>query len=264
MTTRDTAFAAGTPCWIDLFSADPAKAKEFYGAVFGWTAQDSGEEFGGYVTFFSDGQQVAGMMQNPEESGTPDLWSTYISSDDIDATVAAATAAGAQVVAPAMAVSDLGSMAVLIDPAGGAFGIWQPGKHTGFNKYNEPNSVTWDEYHSKDFATTKDFYAQVFDWTYDATSDTDEFRYYNAQINGETVAGMMDSAGFLPAEVPSHWAVYFSVEDTDAAMAKVVQAGGSMIRPPEDTPFGRIADVADPTGALFKLHSMKMAESTGS
>lgn len=149
MTTRDTAFVAGTPCWIDLFSADPAKAKEFYGAVFGWTAQDSGEEFGGYVTFFSDGQQVAGMMQNPEESGTPDLWSTYISSDDIDATVAAATAAGAQVVAPAMAVSDLGSMAVLIDPAGGAFGIWQPGKHTGFNKYNEPNSVTWDEYTAK-------------------------------------------------------------------------------------------------------------------
>jgi len=64
----------------------------------------------------------------------------------------------------------------------------------------------------------------------------------------------MDSSAFLPAEVPSHWAVYFSVADVDAALAKVVELGGSIVRPAEDTPFGRIADVTDPTGAMFKLH----------
>ena len=254
MTTRDTAFAPGTPCWVDLFSADVDKAKVFYTNIFGWTFEDSGEEFGGYVSFFSDGHAVGGVMQNAPDSGIPDVWSTYISTEDVNATVTAATEAGAQVIVPAMEVSDLGSMAVLADPAGAAFGLWQPGAHLGFGKYNEPNSVTWNETHSKDFAASTSFYSTVFGWELEKTSDIDDFRYYTGQVDGEPVAGVMDSSAFLPAEVPSHWAVYFSVADVDAALTKVVELGGSIVRPAEDTPFGRIADVTDPTGAMFKLH----------
>jgi uncharacterized protein len=91
------------------------------------------------------------------------------------------------------------------------------------------------------------------------TRDTDEFRYYQGQIDGNTVAGLMDSHAFLPAEVPSHWAVYFSVVDADEAAAKAVELGGSVLRPPEDTPFGRVADLVDSTGAPFKVHSTKLA-----
>jgi predicted enzyme related to lactoylglutathione lyase len=187
-------------------------------------------------------------------NGTPDVWSTYISTADIDATVGAAAASGAQVLAPPMAVGDLGSMAFLRDPAGGHFGVWQAGTHTGFTKYNEPGSVTWDEYHSKNFDTTTDFYSKLFDWQIEKMSDTAEFRYFLGQVGGETVAGLMDSAAFLPAEVPSHWAVYFSVADVDAASAVVEQSGGTIARAAEDTPFGRMADALDPTGAAFKLH----------
>ena len=177
---------------------------------------------------------------------------------DVEASVAAATAAGHPAIAPPMPVGDLGSMAVLTDPIGGGFGMWQPGLHTGFGKYNEPNSVTWDEYRSKDFATTTPFYTELFGWSLEKMSDTDEFRYYTGQIDGETVVGLMDSAGFLPAEVPSHWAMYFSVDDTDEALVKVQELGGTVIRPAEDTSFGRIADVTDSTGAMFKLHSSKL------
>ncbi|MDP9318156.1 MAG: VOC family protein [Actinomycetota bacterium] len=255
MTTRDTPFAPGTPCWVDLLTSDPDKAKSFYGALLGWTSEDGGEEFGGYVSFASDGHGVGGMMRNTPEMGSPDGWTTYISTDDIDATVNRATEAGGTVMSPAMAVADLGSMAVLVDPVGAVFGVWQPGKHTGFAKYNEPGSVTWDEHHSKDFAKSTDFYQKVFGWGIEKTSDTDDFRYYQGQVDGQTVAGMMDSAAFLPAEVPSHWAVYFSVADVDAAIATAVDNGGTVIRPAEDTPFGRIADMSDATGARFKLHS---------
>jgi predicted enzyme related to lactoylglutathione lyase len=157
------------------------------------------------------------------------------------------------------AVADLGSMAIAVDPAGAAFGLWQPGTHPGFTKYNEPGSVTWDEHHSKDFRASTPFYEKVFGWEMDTTNDSDKFRYYQAKVNGEVVAGLMDSAKFLPAEVPSHWAVYFGVEDADEAAAKVTQLGGSVIRGPEDTPYGRLADVHDPTGAAFKLHSNKLA-----
>ena len=130
---------------------------------------------------------------------------------------------------PPMAVADLGSMAVIVDPVGAVFGLWQPGTHTGFNKYNEPGSVTWDEHHSKDFPTSTDFYQKVFGWTYEKTGDTDDFRYYQGQIDGETVAGLMDSKAFLPEEVPSHWTVYFSVADVDAAVATAIDNGATVI-----------------------------------
>lgn len=254
MTTRDTPFAPGTPCWVDLFSSDVGKAKTFYSGLFGWAVEETGEDYGGYVNFHSDGHRIAGMMQNTPESGSPDAWSTYISTADIGATVDAATAAGARVLAPTMEVGDQGSMAVLIDPAGAVFGLWQPGKHLGFTKYNEPGSVSWDETHSKDYAASSAFYSTVFGWHLEPIADTDEFRYATGQVDGHDVAGMMDSSSFLPAEVPSHWAVYFSVADADVALVKVEELGGAVVRSAEDTPFGRIADVSDPTGAMFKLH----------
>ena len=195
------------------------------------------------------------MVRNSKEMGSPDGWTTYVSTADIDATVATATKAGGQVMSPPMQVAELGSMAILVDPAGAVFGVWQPGTHLGFTKYNEPGSVTWDEHHSKNFAASTAFYAKAFGWQIDPMSDTDEFRYSNAQIDGQPVAGLMDSSSFLPAEVPSHWAVYFSVADVDAAVAKAVALGGAVLRPAENTPFGRIADVSDPTGAPFKLHT---------
>jgi hypothetical protein len=262
MATRTTPFAAGTPCWVDLLTSDLDRSEAFYGALFGWTFTRSGPEFGGYVVGSSNDHSVVGMMGRTPDMPGPDVWGTYIATDDIDATVAKATAAGATVVAPAMQVGDFGSMALLTDPAGGMFGLWQAASHTGFQKYNEPGSVTWDEYHSKNFSASTEFYASVFGWSIDKTGDTDEFRYYQGQIDGETVAGMMDSASFLPAEVPSHWAVYFSVEDADEAIAKAVELGGTVIRGAEDTPFGRMADLADPTGAAFKLHSAKLANPT--
>lgn len=260
MPTRDTPFAPGTPCWVDLLSSDVDTAKSFYGSVLGWTSEDAGVEFGGYVNFASDGHRVAGMFPKTAETGGPDAWTTYISTDDIDATVNRVTDKGGTVMSPAMEVLDLGSMAVVVDPVGAVFGLWQPGTHTGFAKYNEPGSVTWDEHHSKDFSTSTKFYAGVFGWDIEKTSDTDDFRYYQGQIDGETVAGLMDSKAFLPAEVPSHWAVYFSVPDVDDAIATATDNGATVARPAEDTPFGRIADLSDPTGAMFKLHGPTLSD----
>jgi predicted enzyme related to lactoylglutathione lyase len=254
MATRNTPFAAGTPCWVDLLSSDTDKARQFYGDVLGWTAEEAGADFGGYITFYSDGHRVAGMMANQAENGIPDVWNTYLSTDDIDATVTAAEKAGASVIAAPMVVGELGSMAIVTDPAGATVGLWQPGAHTGFEKYNEPGGVTWDEVHSKDFEASKRFYSEVFGWTLVPASDTDDFRYYIGEIDGESVAGLMDARKILPPEVPSMWTVYFSVADVDAACERATAGGAQVSRPPEDTPFGRVAELTDPTGALFKLH----------
>jgi predicted enzyme related to lactoylglutathione lyase len=254
MTTRDTPFAPGTPCWVDLLSSDKAKSTAFYGALFGWEFTDSGEDFGHYVTATKDGLAVVGMADNRPETGMPDFWSTYFASTDVESTVASATAAGASVFMPAMAVGDVGTMAMLGDTSGGSFGLWQAGTHTGFNRYNEHGAVAWNEYHSKNFTESKQFYEAIFGWGWEIGGDTDDFRYYSATVDGQTVAGMMDSASFLPAEVPSHWSVYFEVDSVDDTVAQATELGGSLVRPAEDTPFGRLADLIDPTGANFKLH----------
>ncbi len=260
MSTRDTAFAPGTPCWVDLTTSDLDASKAFYGEVFGWTFEDTAPEYGGYVNATSDGHRVAAITPRMEGMQGPDVWTTYISTEDAEATAAAVSEAGGTVLMAPTAVGDVGTFAMAADPAGAVFGLWQPASHFGFSKYNEPGSVTWDEHHSKDFAATTPFYETVFGWTMDkSTGDTDQLRYYQGQVDGKTVVGLMDSANFLPAEVPSHWAVYFSVSDADEAAATIKRLGGRVLRGPEDSPFGRIADVTDNSGVPFKLHSDKMA-----
>lgn len=260
MATRSTPFAPGTPCWVDLFTSDPERSQAFYAALLGWEFEDQGEAYGGYTLARRDGEQVAGLMRNADESGSPDTWSTYLATAAIEESAARATAAGARTIAPPMPVGELGTMAVLLDPAGALFGLWQADRHTGFTRYNEPGSVSWDEHHSKSFAVTRDFYAEVFGWDYEVTSDTDDFHYLTAKVEGERVAGLMDSARVLPAEVPSHWAVYFSVADADAAQETAREHGATVLMVAQDTAFGRIADLLDPTGAPFKLHCATLAD----
>src|SRR5262245_3510464 len=131
MVKRDSA-PLGAPCWIDLMTSDPDASKAFYGELLGWTAEDSGPEFGGYITFSKGGATVAGAMANDPAQGVPDGWSVYLAVDDAAATTEAVTAEGGTIVVPAMAVGDLGTMLVLTDPTGAAIGTWQPGEHKGF------------------------------------------------------------------------------------------------------------------------------------
>lgn len=258
MTTRTTPFPPGTPCWVDLFTSDPARSQAFYAAVLGWEFADQGEAYGGYTLATSGGVNVAGLMRNSGDSGTPDTWSTYLATADAQESVARAVEAGATVLAPPLRVGDLGTMAVLVDPAGAVVGVWQAGDHTGFGRHAEPGSVVWSETHSKSFGASRDFYARVFGWDYEVTSDADDFRYLTAKVDGTEVAGLMDSARILPDAVPSHWAVYLGTDDVDAAQAVAEEHGATVLMGATDTPFGRIADLLDPTGAPFKLHSSRL------
>ena len=157
------------------------------------------------------------------------------------------------VVVGAMDVGDLGTMAVVTDPAGAAIGIWQPGLHQGFGIFGEAGAPSWFELHTSGYETAVAFYRDVFRWDTHVVSDTPEFRYTTLADGESWLAGIMDASGFLPDGVPSHWSVYFGVDDTDAALAKTVELGGSVVVPAEDTPYGRLATATDPTGAQFKL-----------
>jgi predicted enzyme related to lactoylglutathione lyase len=248
----------GAPCWIDLFTSDTDRAQEFYGRLFGWTALSAGDDYGGYINFSKDGHQVAGCMKNDGTSGMPDVWSVYLASDNAEATVATATANGAQVIVPAMEVKApgalaLGTMAVLVDAGQAAIGVWQPGLHKGFDLLSEPGTPNWFELHTRDYDAALDFYRAVFNWDTHAMSDTPEFRYSTFGEGDDALAGIIDAMAFLPEGVPANWQIYFGVDDTDAALAAIKELGGSVLQGAEDSPFGRLAQAADATGAVFKI-----------
>ncbi|MBO1268805.1 VOC family protein [Arthrobacter cavernae] len=252
----------GAPCWIDLMTSDTEKAKSFYNALFGWTYETGDEEkYGGYITASKNGQMVAGIMQKQEDMAQmPDVWSTYLRTDDIKATTAAATANGGQVYMEPMEIPEQGSMAMYADPSGAAIGAWQFGEMKGYELAAESGAPAWHELLSKDFAAAVGFYENVFAWDTSVVGDTDEFRYSTLGAGDDAKAGIMDASGFLPEEVPSHWGVYFAVDKVDSTVEQALALGATVIQPAEDTPFGRLCTLNDPTGATFKLvEDLKLA-----
>src|SRR6185295_8196250 len=188
-----------------------------------------------------DGAQVAGCMKNDGQSGTPDMWSVYLSTDDAERTTKEAAANGGQVIVPAMEVMQLGSMMVVTDAGGAAIGGWQPGQHTGFGVMHEPGTPGWFELWTRDYDAAVAFYRDVFKWDIFVAGDEPDFRYTTyGRPDAQQRAGIMDASAFLPEGIPAHWSVYFHVENADATLKKVEKLGGSVVVPAEDTPYGRL------------------------
>ncbi|MGH9020355.1 MAG: VOC family protein [Acidimicrobiales bacterium] len=252
MATRDKA-PMGQPCWTDLMVDDVNTARTFYPAVLGWEAGEQAEEFGGYFQFFRDGRPVAGGSPKIGDAAVPDAWNVYVAVEDTTPFVEKARAAGATIYAPTMRVGDLGTMAMIGDPSGAAIGAWTPITFEGFGLIDEPGAPRWFELHSRDFAAAVPFYEEVFAWTTRSISDTEEFRYSVAEEGEHQFLGLADASAWLPEGVPSYWTVYFGVADVDATVAAALEHGGSVVTPAEDTPYGRIAALAAPGGAIFRV-----------
>jgi uncharacterized protein len=250
--TRDTRWPAGTPCWVDVSVDDVPKAIAFYEGLFGWDIQVGGPEVGGYCIARSGGRIVAGIGPKMGPAEAPSAWTTYLATDDADATAAKIKGAGGQLLAEPMDVMSEGRMAVAMDTAGAAFGIWQGENTTGIGVANEPGALTWNEQMSRDFDGSKAFYQAVFGYG-DQDMSAEGFKYAVLTIDGHEVGGIGEYPAGTPAEIPAAWAAYFQVTDTDAAVAKAAELGGLVVQPVRDSPNGRIAVVADNNGAVFSL-----------
>ncbi|HET6997679.1 MAG TPA: VOC family protein [Solirubrobacterales bacterium] len=250
-----TSYTPGTPCWVDLATPDVEAAAAFYGDLFGWEVPElpNSAEMGGYRRAKLNGKDVAGVVPLMQE-GQPPAWSTYISVTDAEATMAAVREAGGQVIFEPMEPADYGKLAVFTDPTGAFCGVWQPNTFAGAELVNEYGTFGWNELGTRDTAAAKEFYGAVFGWT---TQDEESERVgtYTVWKAGDAmVGGMIDlSAAGVADEIPAHWLVYFTVEDTDAAVEKVKSGGGAVNFGPIDIPVGRFAVVADQFGAVFAL-----------
>lgn len=248
----------GVPSWVDLGTADLAAAVAFYGALFGWEVAAAPPEESGYRWALLKGRKVAGFgpQVNP---GTP-YWATYLSVEDAAGVAAAVVDHGGSTIVAPTDVLDLGHVAVLADPQGAVFSIWQPGLHKGAGLANEPGAFSWNELLTTDVAAATTFYATVFGWEPETHGEPGSSGAYTEwKVGGRAIAGMMAKPPDVRADVDAFWAVYFSVADTDAAVARVTDLGGDVVIGPRDIEPGRFAVVADPSGAVFNVIAVQDA-----
>lgn len=254
-----TGYDEGTPCWVDLMTPDLERAKRFYAGLFGWEYLDTGEAGGGYQLATVNGKQVAGMgQQQPEQAGQPSVWVTYLWADDADQVGDRVDKAGGTVFMGPMDVPGAGRMSLALDATGAAFGIWQGREHRGAQLANEPGSFTWNENLSDDPARAREFYRLAFGYDYENFPDW-PVEYDMFKVRGETRGGIGAKPASVPPGAPSFWNTYFSVADTDAAVAAAVSGGGSVMLPATDTPVGRMAVLTDVGGASFSIISAPAA-----
>jgi predicted enzyme related to lactoylglutathione lyase len=253
--TEFSSYAHGTPCWVDVTSPDLDKTIEFYGALFGWKAeQDPRPEAGGYTMFTLDGKYVAAGSP-PQQEGIPPHWTTYIASDDVDDTARRVRHAGGSVLADPFDVFDSGRMAVVQDPTGAIFGVWQAGTHHGAQLANDPGTFTWNECQTAEPEAAAAFYEAVFGHTVTATPGASGQPYRVINVGGKGVAGIFELTPEMKAGgVPPNWATIFAVADTEEALRRAAELGGEALMGPMEIPeVGILGAIRDPVGAVFQV-----------
>lgn len=249
----------GTPCWVSLMVHGLGTTQDFYGALFGWkfVPVPGPEQLGHYVRGVLDGKEVAGIGQLPPERRLPLAWTTYLATNDADATAESIRCCGGTVgVGPLDAGVD-GRVAMASDPAGAVFGIWQAQAHTGTALSGAHGTPVWNELVTGEAAWVSTFYRSVFGYDVERSGPDDggggRDDVVTLRLDGRAVATLHGVGEGLGRIRGSYWMTYFEVDDTDAAALRVAELGGHVIEPPWETAAGRVATVADPEGAVFSV-----------
>ena len=249
--SRD-AINQGIPCWYELTTRDSAASQAFYGPILGWAYQDAGMEGFDYTLAMAGEAMIAGLYAPFE--GQPEAWLIYFEAEDLDATLARAVALGAEVLQPANDVPETGRFAVLADPQGAAFGLFQPLPGQPSQAYGAmlTGHGCWHELSSSDPQAAMPFYCDILGWKASTVMPMGDMGNYSlfAGTSGD-IGGMMP----LPCEgVPPHWMPYFGVPSASAAAAQITASGGTVTRGPIEVPGGAFAVMAkDPQGTHFGL-----------
>jgi predicted enzyme related to lactoylglutathione lyase len=247
MSSRTTPWPAGVPCWAELTVPDPDAARAFYAALLGWDYGSTEADVGGYTVGLV-GDRAAGAI-GPLPNGGEVAWTLYFASDDVDATSAAITENGGMVLMGPGDVGELGRMVIAADPSGATFGVWQAGTTIGAGVVNESGALVWEDLRSTDADAARTFYSAVFGYT-TAPVEMAGPDYTIFALPGEDVP-LGGIGPMFGQDGPSRWLLYFAVADIDAAVATAEDNDGSALMRDMEAPFGRMAMLADPAGAVF-------------
>jgi len=264
MSERDT-YPPGAPCWVETLQPDPVAATEFYGGLFGWDFTGPGEmpgdSKGQYFVARMRGRDVAGIGASPPQA--PDgaaCWTTQVRVESADRAADRAAETGGTVVLAPTDAPPAGRFAVITDPAGAPFCVWEAEARGGAQVVNEPAAWAMSMLATPDPEAAKVFYGDVFGWEAEAfEADGAEFWLWRLPgfVGGEPeqpvprdVVAVMAP---VPAGTPAAWAVDFWVADVDEAVARATRLGGRVVSEPQTSSLGREATLCDPEGATFTV-----------
>ncbi len=248
----------GTFSWAELATTDQKAGVAFYRALLGWDVKEmpiGPTEV--YSMFTMRGKEVGAactMQADERQLGIPPHWNLYVTVGNVDEAAKRATGLGAKLLAPPFDVMDAGRMAVLQDPTGAVFEIWQPGRSIGAKILNEPGALCWSELTTRDTKAAETFYTALFGWKAKHSAPEAVMEYTEFSVQDQPSIGMMAMPSHMPPSVPAFWMPYFQVADCDATAAKAKDLGAKVMVGPQDIPStGRFAIVQDPQGAVFAV-----------
>jgi uncharacterized protein len=281
-------YIPGVPCWVDASEPDPEAAAGFYGGLFGWEFEDamprSSEgnyfiaraEATGWSLFDSSGGaragDVAAIGSIPEGAPPMAMWNTYFWVDSADEAASKVRDAGGAVVMEPFDFLAASRVAVLTDPEGAAFCVWEAREHKGAGLVNDPGSLNFNGLATRDVDGARTFYGSVFGWEtldmggglqmWTLSGYGDYLEGYHPQLRQqmaeagaperfEDVVATINPIAEDQPDTPSHWSVTFATDDADATAARATELGGTVIVPPFDAPWVRMTVIADPQGATF-------------
>jgi uncharacterized protein len=254
-----TQHAQGTFCWPELASTDQNGAKKFYGELFGWTATDvpMGPDAGFYTLFKKGTNDCAALYTlGPEmlKQGVPPNWGAYVAVNDAEESAKKAKELGGTVIMePFDVMGTLGRMAVIQDPTGAVFSMWQAGDHIGASVLDEPGAMCWTELMTGDPDKARSFYTKLFGWTPMDMGEAYGGYTVFQRADGAKAGGLMKTPDEM-AGVPPHWMTYFASSDIQQTNAQVQKLGGNVMVPPTPIPnIGTFAVYSDPQGAAFAV-----------
>jgi predicted enzyme related to lactoylglutathione lyase len=243
--------------FADLKTTNVKVTCDFYGALFGWQFTQVEGSQPPYMIATIDGRSKAAIACAADEleaNGRQPHWFSYLNVDDLDAAVEQVPALGGEVLVPPFDVMELGRMSVVADPTGASHGLWQD-KVDATTVFDEHGSPFWNELHSSDVDASLDFYEQLVQWKRQPNEMGPDLTYYVMETPEHGDPKQVGAGGIMQRmrdEIDSTWTVYFNVDDADAAAAKAVELGGSIMMEPHDIPgVGRSTWIVDPTGAFF-------------
>jgi uncharacterized protein len=245
-------YSPGVPCWVQTLQPDPDAARGFYKALLGW-------EFGadGAVARLR-GRAIAGIDILPA-GGVP-AWITYIRVENADDAVQRASDAGGAVLIGTLDASPAGRFAVLADPSGVPFCVWEAVERQGAQLVNEPGTWTMSSLHTPDPDRAAEFYGTLFGWEVEPIApgvSAARLPSYSGEKHQPLPPDTVALIAPTTEGVPPHWNVNLRVEDADATGERATSLGGSVLGPPVDA-FGlRSLVIADPQGAVFSISAVK-------
>lgn len=256
--TAPKTYPHGVPCWVETLQPDPRAALAFYRALFGWEGTGPGPMPGGGEYFVAQlhGDDVAGIATLPPGGIAEPQWTTYVRVDDLEATVRRVLDAGGDVIVAPVNAQPAGRLAIAASPRGASFGLWEPGQRGGAQRVNEPGAWSMSALRTRDVEAAVPFYTAVFQWDVMPFPGGVLFRvpgYVGGlpqqPVPRDVVAAAMNDEG---AEV-DRWSVDFWIDDVDAAVERVANAGGKVVAPPFDDGMFRRAVIACPSGAVCTI-----------